>query len=160
MGGQQDVVAVLSERLLVAAYKGQVENVVQLINRGAKVAVTKKLWVIPWSQRGKMTRAVPVVLVVHPSTPTDRTDELLGWPGEKPCSEEMISEEKRKNRRETKSNGECTHTCPGADFSIMHYQQGISAGGISVEMCTSSDSSEGDSGSFQIWGLLKYAKST
>lgn len=31
----------LSERLLVAAYKGQVENVVQLINRGAKVAVTK-----------------------------------------------------------------------------------------------------------------------
>ncbi|XP_009807613.2 ankyrin repeat domain-containing protein 6 isoform X4 [Gavia stellata] len=38
---QQDVVAVLSERLLVAAYKGQVENVVQLINKGAKVAVTK-----------------------------------------------------------------------------------------------------------------------
>ncbi|NWX11102.1 ANKR6 protein, partial [Caloenas nicobarica] len=38
---QQDVVAVLSERLLVAAYKGQAENVVQLINRGAKVAVTK-----------------------------------------------------------------------------------------------------------------------
>ncbi|NWT85703.1 ANKR6 protein, partial [Lanius ludovicianus] len=38
---QQDVVAVLSERLLVASYKGQVENVVQLINRGAKVAVTK-----------------------------------------------------------------------------------------------------------------------
>ncbi|XP_065537316.1 ankyrin repeat domain-containing protein 6 isoform X4 [Lathamus discolor] len=33
---QQDVVAVLSERLLVAAHKGQVENVVQLINRGAK----------------------------------------------------------------------------------------------------------------------------
>ncbi|RMC13257.1 hypothetical protein DUI87_10791 [Hirundo rustica rustica] len=40
---QQDVVAVLSERLLVAAYKGQVENVVQLINRGAKVAVTKNV---------------------------------------------------------------------------------------------------------------------
>ncbi|NXA35555.1 ANKR6 protein, partial [Eudromia elegans] len=38
---QQDVVAVLSERLLIAAYKGQVDNVVQLINRGAKVAVTK-----------------------------------------------------------------------------------------------------------------------
>ncbi|XP_010285583.1 PREDICTED: ankyrin repeat domain-containing protein 6 isoform X4 [Phaethon lepturus] len=38
---QRDVVAVLSERLLVAAYKGQVENVVQLINKGAKVAVTK-----------------------------------------------------------------------------------------------------------------------
>ncbi|KAM7119487.1 ankyrin repeat domain-containing protein 6 isoform 7-T10 [Ciconia maguari] len=38
---QQDVVALLSERLLVAAYKGQVENVVQLINKGAKVAVTK-----------------------------------------------------------------------------------------------------------------------
>ncbi|NXY44583.1 ANKR6 protein, partial [Ceuthmochares aereus] len=38
---QQDVIAVLSERLLVAAYKGQVENVVQLINKGAKVAVTK-----------------------------------------------------------------------------------------------------------------------
>ncbi|XP_029451276.1 ankyrin repeat domain-containing protein 6 [Rhinatrema bivittatum] len=38
---QQDVVALLSERLLVAAYKGQAENVVQLINKGAKVAVTK-----------------------------------------------------------------------------------------------------------------------
>lgn len=31
----------LSERLLIAAYKGQVDNVVQLINKGAKVAVTK-----------------------------------------------------------------------------------------------------------------------
>ncbi|XP_024603091.1 ankyrin repeat domain-containing protein 6, partial [Neophocaena asiaeorientalis asiaeorientalis] len=38
---QQDAVAALSERLLIAAYKGQVENVVQLINKGAKVAVTK-----------------------------------------------------------------------------------------------------------------------
>uniref|UniRef100_A0A5F9DF51 Ankyrin repeat domain 6 n=1 Tax=Oryctolagus cuniculus TaxID=9986 RepID=A0A5F9DF51_RABIT len=38
---QQDAVAVLSERLLIAAYKGQAENVVQLINKGAKVAVTK-----------------------------------------------------------------------------------------------------------------------
>uniref|UniRef100_A0A8C5QJT9 Ankyrin repeat domain 6 n=1 Tax=Leptobrachium leishanense TaxID=445787 RepID=A0A8C5QJT9_9ANUR len=38
---QQDAIAVLSERLLVAAYKGQVDNVVQLINKGAKVAVTK-----------------------------------------------------------------------------------------------------------------------
>ncbi|XP_063668633.1 ankyrin repeat domain-containing protein 6 isoform X17 [Pan troglodytes] len=38
---QQDAVAALSERLLVAAYKGQTENVVQLINKGAKVAVTK-----------------------------------------------------------------------------------------------------------------------
>ncbi|XP_075058879.1 ankyrin repeat domain-containing protein 6 isoform X2 [Mixophyes fleayi] len=38
---QQDVVAALSERLLIAAYKGQVDNVVQLINKGAKVAVTK-----------------------------------------------------------------------------------------------------------------------
>lgn len=38
---QQDVVAVLSERLLIAAHKGQVDNVVQLINKGAKVAVTK-----------------------------------------------------------------------------------------------------------------------
>ncbi|XP_072264738.1 ankyrin repeat domain-containing protein 6 [Pyxicephalus adspersus] len=38
---QQDVAAALSERLLVAAYKGQVDNVVQLINKGAKVAVTK-----------------------------------------------------------------------------------------------------------------------
>ncbi|NP_001106372.1 ankyrin repeat domain-containing protein 6 [Xenopus tropicalis] len=38
---QQDVAAVLSERLLVAAYKGQADNVVQLINKGAKVAVTK-----------------------------------------------------------------------------------------------------------------------
>lgn len=38
---QQDAVAVLSERLLVAAYKGHSDNVVQLINKGAKVAVTK-----------------------------------------------------------------------------------------------------------------------
>ncbi|XP_050805224.1 ankyrin repeat domain-containing protein 6 isoform X3 [Gopherus flavomarginatus] len=38
---QQDAVTVLSERLLIAAYKGQVDNVVQLINKGAKVAVTK-----------------------------------------------------------------------------------------------------------------------
>ncbi|KAM4866317.1 ankyrin repeat domain-containing protein 6 isoform 2-T3 [Thomomys bottae] len=38
---QQDAVASLSERLLIAAYKGQAENVVQLINKGAKVAVTK-----------------------------------------------------------------------------------------------------------------------
>ncbi|XP_033723451.1 ankyrin repeat domain-containing protein 6 isoform X6 [Tursiops truncatus] len=38
---QQDAVAALSERLLIAAYKGQAENVVQLINKGAKVAVTK-----------------------------------------------------------------------------------------------------------------------
>ncbi|KAM7319563.1 hypothetical protein ACRRTK_021246 [Alexandromys fortis] len=33
---QQDAVAALSERLLIAAYKGQAENVVQLINKGAK----------------------------------------------------------------------------------------------------------------------------
>lgn len=48
---QQDVVAALSERLLVAAYKGQVDNVVQLINKGAKVAVTKvtrKSLIILW----------------------------------------------------------------------------------------------------------------
>uniref|UniRef100_A0A8C4RQV5 Ankyrin repeat domain 6b n=1 Tax=Erpetoichthys calabaricus TaxID=27687 RepID=A0A8C4RQV5_ERPCA len=39
---QRDVVVpVLSERLLIAAHKGQVDNVVQLINKGAKVAVTK-----------------------------------------------------------------------------------------------------------------------
>uniref|UniRef100_A0A3P9A9J6 Ankyrin repeat domain 6b n=1 Tax=Esox lucius TaxID=8010 RepID=A0A3P9A9J6_ESOLU len=40
---QQDEAAVLalSERLLVAAHKGQADNVVQLINKGAKVAVTK-----------------------------------------------------------------------------------------------------------------------
>lgn len=38
---QQDAVAALSERLLIAAYKGQADNVVQLINKGAKVAVTK-----------------------------------------------------------------------------------------------------------------------
>ena len=38
---QQDAVAALSERLLIAAYKGQTENVVQLINKGPKVAVTK-----------------------------------------------------------------------------------------------------------------------
>uniref|UniRef100_A0A8C8LW25 Ankyrin repeat domain 6b n=1 Tax=Oncorhynchus tshawytscha TaxID=74940 RepID=A0A8C8LW25_ONCTS len=40
---QQDAAAVLalSERLLVASHKGQADNVVQLINKGAKVAVTK-----------------------------------------------------------------------------------------------------------------------
>ncbi|XP_039980727.1 ankyrin repeat domain-containing protein 6b isoform X2 [Xiphias gladius] len=40
---QQDVAEVLalSERLLIASHKGQADNVVQLINRGAKVAVTK-----------------------------------------------------------------------------------------------------------------------
>ncbi|XP_064781525.1 ankyrin repeat domain-containing protein 6-like isoform X6 [Oncorhynchus masou masou] len=40
---QQDEAAVLalSERLLVASHKGQADNVVQLINKGAKVAVTK-----------------------------------------------------------------------------------------------------------------------
>lgn len=48
---QQDAASVraLSERLLVASQKGQVDNVVQLINKGAKVAVTKvseiaRLW--------------------------------------------------------------------------------------------------------------------
>ncbi|XP_029966681.1 LOW QUALITY PROTEIN: ankyrin repeat domain-containing protein 6b [Salarias fasciatus] len=40
---QQDAAEVLalSERLLVASHKGQADSVVQLINRGAKVAVTK-----------------------------------------------------------------------------------------------------------------------
>ncbi|KAM6915434.1 ankyrin repeat domain-containing protein 6b [Xenentodon cancila] len=40
---QQDVAEVLalSERLLIASHKGQADNVVQLINKGAKVAVTK-----------------------------------------------------------------------------------------------------------------------
>uniref|UniRef100_A0A3P9JD08 Ankyrin repeat domain 6b n=1 Tax=Oryzias latipes TaxID=8090 RepID=A0A3P9JD08_ORYLA len=40
---QQDEAEVLalSERLLIAAHKGQAENVVQLINKGAKVALTK-----------------------------------------------------------------------------------------------------------------------
>uniref|UniRef100_A0A8C9TKC1 Ankyrin repeat domain 6b n=1 Tax=Scleropages formosus TaxID=113540 RepID=A0A8C9TKC1_SCLFO len=40
---QQDAAAVhaLSERLLIASHKGQADNVVQLINKGAKVAVTK-----------------------------------------------------------------------------------------------------------------------
>lgn len=38
---QQDEVHVLSERLLVASHKGQLQNVVQLINKGAEVAVTK-----------------------------------------------------------------------------------------------------------------------
>lgn len=47
---QQDAVAALSERLLIAAYKGQAENVVQLINKGAKVAVTKV------TRRGKKKR--------------------------------------------------------------------------------------------------------
>nr|XP_015208428.1 PREDICTED: ankyrin repeat domain-containing protein 6 [Lepisosteus oculatus]XP_015208437.1 PREDICTED: ankyrin repeat domain-containing protein 6 [Lepisosteus oculatus]XP_015208444.1 PREDICTED: ankyrin repeat domain-containing protein 6 [Lepisosteus oculatus]XP_015208450.1 PREDICTED: ankyrin repeat domain-containing protein 6 [Lepisosteus oculatus]XP_015208457.1 PREDICTED: ankyrin repeat domain-containing protein 6 [Lepisosteus oculatus] len=41
MSQQDAAVHVLSERLLVAAYKGQADDVVQLINRGAKVAVTK-----------------------------------------------------------------------------------------------------------------------
>eukprot|EP00069_Balaena_mysticetus_P019823 bmy_12487T0 len=41
---QQDAVAGLSERLLIAAYKGQAENVFQLINKGAKVAVIKHGW--------------------------------------------------------------------------------------------------------------------
>uniref|UniRef100_A0A8C4DYY6 Ankyrin repeat domain 6b n=1 Tax=Dicentrarchus labrax TaxID=13489 RepID=A0A8C4DYY6_DICLA len=40
---QQDAAEVLalSERLLIASHKGQADNVVQLINKGAKVAVTK-----------------------------------------------------------------------------------------------------------------------
>lgn len=38
---QQDEVHALSERLLVASHKGQLQNVVQLINKGAEVAVTK-----------------------------------------------------------------------------------------------------------------------
>lgn len=40
---QQDATEVLalSERLLIASHKGQADNVVQLINKGAKVAVTK-----------------------------------------------------------------------------------------------------------------------
>ncbi|KAM8827015.1 ankyrin repeat domain-containing protein 6b isoform 1-T1 [Synchiropus picturatus] len=40
---QQDAAEVLalSERLLIASYKGQADNVVQLINKGAKVVVTK-----------------------------------------------------------------------------------------------------------------------
>ncbi|KAJ8270797.1 hypothetical protein GJAV_G00119390 [Gymnothorax javanicus] len=40
---QQDAAAVLalSERLLIASYKGHADSVVQLINKGAKVAVTK-----------------------------------------------------------------------------------------------------------------------
>uniref|UniRef100_A0A4W3JE25 Ankyrin repeat domain 6b n=1 Tax=Callorhinchus milii TaxID=7868 RepID=A0A4W3JE25_CALMI len=38
---QRDAVAQLSERLLIAAHKGQTDNVVQLINKGAKIAVTK-----------------------------------------------------------------------------------------------------------------------
>lgn len=40
---QQDAAEVLalSERLLIASHKGQADYVVQLINKGAKVAVTK-----------------------------------------------------------------------------------------------------------------------
>lgn len=38
---EADEVLALSERLLIASHKGQAENVVQLINKGAKVAVTK-----------------------------------------------------------------------------------------------------------------------
>ncbi|RXM33935.1 Ankyrin repeat domain-containing protein 6 [Acipenser ruthenus] len=41
MSQQEAAVTVLSERLLIAAHKGQADNVVQLINKGAKVAVTK-----------------------------------------------------------------------------------------------------------------------
>ncbi|MBN3276739.1 ANKR6 protein, partial [Polyodon spathula] len=41
MSQQEVAVTVLSERLLIAAHKGQADNVVQLINKGAKVAVTK-----------------------------------------------------------------------------------------------------------------------
>lgn len=46
---QQDAAEVLalSERLLIASHKGQADNVVQLINKGAKVAVTKvSEWVL------------------------------------------------------------------------------------------------------------------
>lgn len=40
---QEDAAEVLalSEHLLVASHKGQADNVVQLINKGAKVALTK-----------------------------------------------------------------------------------------------------------------------
>lgn len=40
---QQDAAEVLafSERLLIASHKGRADNVVQLINKGAEVAVTK-----------------------------------------------------------------------------------------------------------------------
>lgn len=40
---QQDAaeVVALSERLLIASHKGQADYVVQLINKGAQVAVTK-----------------------------------------------------------------------------------------------------------------------
>ncbi|MBN3306025.1 ANKR6 protein, partial [Amia calva] len=41
MSQQDAAVHALSERLLIASYKGQADNVVQLINKGAKVAVTK-----------------------------------------------------------------------------------------------------------------------
>lgn len=50
----------------------------------------------------------------------------------------------------------------GEDALVSFWQQDISAGEIRMEMCPSSDSregvSEGDSGSLQIWGLLKYVK--
>ncbi|XP_018586197.2 ankyrin repeat domain-containing protein 6-like isoform X2 [Scleropages formosus] len=41
MSQQDAATRALSEQLIVASYKGQAENVVQLINRGAQVAVTK-----------------------------------------------------------------------------------------------------------------------
>ncbi|XP_072554919.1 ankyrin repeat domain-containing protein 6-like isoform X2 [Paramormyrops kingsleyae] len=41
MSQQDAAVLALSERLIVASYRGQAENVIQLINRGARVAVTK-----------------------------------------------------------------------------------------------------------------------
>ncbi|XP_048830172.1 LOW QUALITY PROTEIN: ankyrin repeat domain-containing protein 6-like [Brienomyrus brachyistius] len=41
MSQQDAAVLALSEQLIVASYRGQAENVIQLINRGARVAVTK-----------------------------------------------------------------------------------------------------------------------
>lgn len=65
---QQDAVAALSERLLIAAYKGQAENVVQLINKGAKVAVTKvtrggKCFSHPWGKASLLTIVHKTVLL-------------------------------------------------------------------------------------------------
>lgn len=52
---QQDAAEVLalSERLLIASHKGQADNVVQLINKGAKVVVTRvsewyRMWRLYW----------------------------------------------------------------------------------------------------------------
>lgn len=79
----------------------------------------------------------------------------------------MIAEKERKTVKETKSNGECTYTCPGADFSItvrMHlfnFDSFTSKTSVQVKSawkCAPPLTPVRDMGSFQIWGLLKYVE--